>query len=223
MSKVAVVRVERSRMEALIARLGHEDTPRVYVDRNVLVRELFWRRLSALFALSEPPAHERALDFGGGNGVLAPTLARLYREVVCVDLRTEMAEELLRSDGIANVSVRRGELSTLGLPEGHFDTITAADVLEHIVDLDPLVAELQRLLKPGGELLVSAPSENRFYELGRRVFGYTKPDDHYHTAAYIEQTIVRRLPLARRRYFPVNIRPLGAFSLGRFVKPEAST
>jgi 2-polyprenyl-3-methyl-5-hydroxy-6-metoxy-1,4-benzoquinol methylase len=222
MSKVAVVRVERSRMEALIERLGHEDTPRVYVDRNVLVRELFWRRLSALLALAEPPSRGRALDFGGGNGVLAPTLARLYREVVVVDLRTEMAEELRRADGLANVTVRRGELSTLGLPDGQVDTLVAADVLEHVAELAPLVGELERLLKPGGELLVSAPTENRFYELGRRVFRYTKPDDHYHTAAYIEHVVNRRLPLRRRRYFPVNLGPLAAFALARFVKSGAS-
>ncbi|MEX0786757.1 MAG: class I SAM-dependent methyltransferase [Dehalococcoidia bacterium] len=218
MSKVGVVRVERSRMEALIDRLGHEDTPRVYTDRNVLVRELFWRRLSSLLALSEAPTRERALDFGGGNGVLAPTLARLYDEVVCVDLRTEMAEELLRKDGVTNVTVRAGELRSLALPADSFDTITAADVLEHIVDLELLVAELRRLLKPGGELLVSAPSENRFYELGRRVFGYTKPDDHYHSAMFIEDVVSRQLPLARRRYFPFNTPPLAVFELARFVK-----
>lgn len=219
MSKAGVVRVARSRMEDLIARLGHDDTPRVYTDRNVLVRELFWRRLEALLALSEAPSRDRALDFGGGNGVLTPTLSRLYDEAVCVDLRTEMVEELVRSDRLRNVLVRVGLLAKLGLPEAHFDTIIAADVLEHVRDLGPLVAELQRLLKPGGELLVSAPSENRFYELGRRVFGYTKPGDHYHPASFIEETVSRRLPLARRRYYPVDMPWLAAFSLGRYVKP----
>ncbi|OGO49343.1 MAG: hypothetical protein A2148_00070 [Chloroflexi bacterium RBG_16_68_14] len=207
-------------MEALVARLGHEDTPRVYNDRSVLVRELFWRRLGALLSLSRAAARNRVLDFGGGNGVLAPTLSRLYREVVCVDLRTEIVEELVRSEGLANVSVHAGELAALGLPADHFDTIIAADVLEHIRWLEPLVGELHRLLAPGGELLVSAPSENRFYELGRRVFGYTKPEDHYHPAAFIEATVTRRLPLSRRRYFPVDIPWLGAFSLARFIKAE---
>ena len=209
-------------MEALIARLGHEDTPRVYTDRNVLVRELFWRRLEALLSLSRSPRRERVLDFGGGNGALAPTLSRLYREVVCVDLRTEMVEELVRNDGLTNVSVHGDELSSLGLPDVHFDAIIAADVLEHIQDLEPLVAELHRLLVPGGELLVSAPSESRFYELGRRVFGYTKPEDHYHPASRIERIVARRLPLARRRSFPVNLPLLAVFSLARFVKQGAS-
>ena len=97
-----------------------------------------------------------------------------------------MVEELREKDGLGNVKPCPGDIFALGLPGGSFDTIVAADVLEHIIDLPPLIAEFRRLLKPGGELLVSAPSENRFYEFGRRVFGYTKPDDHYHAASYIE-------------------------------------
>lgn len=218
----AVIRVDRLRLEDLIKRLGHEGTPLVYVDRNVLVRELFWRRFGALLALSEASLRGRALDFGGGNGVLTPTLASLYQEVVVVDLRTEMADELRRTEGLDSVTIQPGELRSLGLPAGHFDTIIAADVLEHIQVLDTLVAELHRLLAPGGELLVSAPSENRFYELGRRVFGYTKPDDHYHPASFIEDTVARRLPMAGRRFFPFNFAPLAVFSLGRYVKSYES-
>lgn len=217
MARAGVIRLEPSRMKALRARLGHDDTPRVYNDR-FLVRELFWRRLDALLALSEASSRERVLDFGGGNGVLAPTLSRLYQEVLCVDLRTEMAEEIRRAEALDNVRPLAGEIASLGLPAEHVDTIVAADVLEHIVDLEALAGEFQRLLKPGGELLVSAPSENRFYELGRSVFRYTKPDDHYHPASHVEEVMARRLPLARRRYFPFNVAPLAVFSLARFVK-----
>ncbi len=205
-------------MEALIARLGHEDTPLVYTDRSIFVRELFWRRLDALLALSQPPARERVLDFGGGNGILTPTLARRYREVVCVDLRTEMVDELRRAEQLGNVTALAGDIGSIALPGDSFDTIVAADVLEHIVDLPPLVVEFRRLLKPGGELLVSAPSENRFYEFGRRVFRYTKPDDHYHEASYVEQTVSNLLPLTRKKFFPFSVSLLAVFLLARFAK-----
>jgi 2-polyprenyl-3-methyl-5-hydroxy-6-metoxy-1,4-benzoquinol methylase len=141
--------------------------------------------------------------------------------VICVDLRTEMAEELARSEAISNVKIQAGELSSFGLPGASCDTIIAADVLEHIVDLKALIGEFRRLLRPGGELLVSAPSENAFYELGRKVFRYVKPDDHYHTAAFIERTITDDLRLATRRYFPFNLPPLAVFSLARFEKTES--
>ncbi len=218
-----LVRIDRSRMDSLVARFGHDDTPRVYTDGSFLVRELFWRRLGALLRLSRAPWRERALDFGGGNGVLAPTLSRLYANVVCVDLRTEMVEEVCRLEGLRNVTPLAGELRALALPGDHFDTIIAADVLEHIRDLDPWVAELRRLLRPGGELLVSVPTESRFYELGRRVFGYTKPEDHYHPAAAILGTTARRLSPASRRWFPLNVAALGVFLLVRFVRTPKGT
>lgn len=219
MAGLKLIRVERSRMEALASRFGHEDTPRVYTDRSVLVRELFWRRLGALVSMSRCGRRGRALDFGGGNGVLLPTLSGLYGEVVCVDLRAEMAEELARAEGLLNVRTYSGELAGLGLPEAYFDSIFAADVLEHVVDLEVLAEELRRVLAPGGELLVSCPSENRFYELGRKVFRYVKPPDHLHSAADVEGIVGRSLSMDRRRYFPVNVSWLGVFSLARFVRP----
>ena len=221
MTDAGVIRIAPQRMAELAERFGHEDTPIVYHDRNVLVRELFWRRLDALLALSEVARRERVLDFGGGNGVLLPTLARRYQQVVCVDLHTEMATAITRSMGLANIEVMTGEISAVGLAEGSFDTIIAADVLEHVRDLPLVIEHFDALLRPGGELLVSAPSENRFYALGRRVFGYRKPHDHYYPAAFIERTVAERLSLARRRYFPVPVPWLAVFSLARFVKPRA--
>ena len=221
MAEVTVIRVEPQRMKTLREELGNEDTPRVYNDSNVLVRELFWRRFEALLALSAVPERRRVLDFGGGNGVLMPTISRLYQEVTCVDLRTEMAQEIVRSEHLENVQLHSADLASLALPDASFDTIIAADVLEHILDLDDLIQEFQRLLVPGGELLVSAPTENAFYRLGRLVFRYEKPDDHYHESAFIESTVGHRLPMAKRRFFPVNVQPLGVFSLGRYVRGEA--
>jgi SAM-dependent methyltransferase len=95
-------------------------------------------------------------------------------------------------------------------------------VLEHIVDLPPLIQEFRRLLKPGGQLLISVPSENAFYEFGRRVFGYTKPDDHYHPASYIYETVAGVLTPSAKRYFPFPIPALGVFLLARFTKDAAA-
>jgi SAM-dependent methyltransferase len=131
-----------------------------------------------------------------------------------------MAQEVCQAERLANVTVRQGDLASFGLAADSFDTIVAADVLEHVIDLAPLIAEFRRLLTPGGELLISAPSENRFYELGRRVFRYTKPDDHYHESAYVEETIRGLLTPAQRRYFPFNVSPLAVFLLARFVKEQ---
>jgi len=218
MKKPKVIRLERERIALMIREDGNEETPTVYTDHQYLVRELFWRRLDALMALSRPARPGRVLDFGGGNGILVSTLAARFERVDCVDLRAEMAERVAREDGLDNVHVHSAELFGLKLPDATFDTIIAADVLEHLTELEEMIQEFRRLLVPGGELLVSLPSENRFYEFGRKVFGYTKPHDHYHHAASVEVTIGGILEAREHRHWPFNLGPLGVFSLARFVK-----
>jgi len=213
----AVTRPARALLAELIEQHGHADTPRVYTDL-LPIRELFWRRLDPLMKLCRSRGG-RVLDFGGGNGVLLPTLARRFDEVVCVDLDAAVARALAEREGLARVVIREGPIDTLGLPDDHFDAVTACDVLEHMKDLPPLVHALVRVLKPGGELLVSLPTENRMYELGRAVIGYEKPSDHFHTGAEVVEELARHLELDAVRYFPIPLAPIGLFLLVRLVKP----
>jgi 2-polyprenyl-3-methyl-5-hydroxy-6-metoxy-1,4-benzoquinol methylase len=52
-----------------------------------------------------------------------------------------------------------------------FDLINALDVLEHVRDLPQTLAELLNLLGPGGRLVVSGPTENFLYQMGRKFAG----------------------------------------------------
>jgi SAM-dependent methyltransferase len=158
------------------------------------------------------------LDFGGGNGVLLRELSHRFDEVICVDLNADIAREVVRVYGLPNVQVMSDDIFKLALPDDHFDTVIASQVLEHILELDRLAVEMKRLLAPGGELLVSAPSENRFYRMGRKLVGYTKPWDHHYDGRYIIDTVAKELKLGREQFFPINWGPLAVFYLLRFVK-----
>jgi len=215
---VMLQRIGRDLMSALVAAHGTADTPRVYHDRRWLVRELFWRSHEKMLSLSRNVPRRRVLDFGGGNGVLLPTLARMYDEVVCVDLNTDVAAEVVRLFGLTNVEVISGDLFQLSFPDGHFNTVVAASVLEHVEDLEPMAREIARVLAVDGDLLVNVPSENRFYGLGRRIFGYTKPADHHHAGGFAVHVVGAHLSLRDKKHFPFNWAPLSVFNLLRFVK-----
>ena len=215
-------RIDRKTMAGLMAAYGTADTPRVYTHRNPLVGDLFWRSHDRMLALSQSSKRGRVLDFGGGNGVLLRELSRRFEEVVCIDLNADIAREVVRIYGLPNVQVMADDIFALGLPDNHFDMVIAAQVLEHILELERLAGEMKRLLAPGGELLVSAPSENRLYKVGRRLVGYTKPWDHHHDGRFIIDTLRTQLMLSRRQYFPINWGPLAVFYLLRFVKEAPS-
>jgi ubiquinone/menaquinone biosynthesis C-methylase UbiE len=119
-----------------------------------------------------------------------------------------------------NLTLLEAQAPQLPFAEGMFDFVVAADVLEHLQDLEPTVKELARVLAPGGRLVVSAPSENVLYAVGRKLFGFTKPEDHYHQPRQIERTLAEHLRLEQKRFLPLNwFEGTSAFVLYSFGKP----
>lgn len=102
-----------------------------------------------------PGGDERALDSGTGSGALAFALASHVREVVGVDLVPELLEQARkRAERIPNVSFVEGDATKLPFEYGSFDLAGSLRTLHHIPRPELAVAELARVTRPGGRLLV---------------------------------------------------------------------
>jgi len=102
-----------------------------------------------------PGGEELALDSGSGAGALAFALAPHVREVVAVDLVPELLEEgRKRGERFPNVSFVEGDATKLPLEDGSFDLTGSLRTLHHIARPELAVAELARLTRPGGRVLV---------------------------------------------------------------------
>lgn len=86
------------------------------------------------------------VDAGCGGGLLAPHVNRLGYRHVGVDLRT-VALKQSKSRGVTAVG---GDVTALPLAAGCADVVVAGEILEHVTDLPGTVAELSRVLRPGG-------------------------------------------------------------------------
>lgn len=93
----------------------------------------------------------RVLDAGSGKG----RFARIVKEhhpgasVVCFDLAVNMLKHV-----DANLERCAGSMTALPFPAESFDGVYATESLEHAVDIETAVAEMCRVLQPGGRLVI---------------------------------------------------------------------
>ena len=90
------------------------------------------------------------VDIGCGAGVLAPHVAHLGYRHLGVDVVPASAR-LARDRGI---TVLLGDARCIPMGDGCADVVVAGEVLEHVPDLDRVVAEATRILRPGGTLVI---------------------------------------------------------------------
>lgn len=95
------------------------------------------------------------LDVACGGGLLAPHV-RGYRHVG-VDIGTS-ATRIARQHGVTAV---QGDVRRLPVKDDAADVVVAGEIFEHVRDLDGTVAEIARVLKPGGTLVCDTLSDSR--------------------------------------------------------------
>jgi SAM-dependent methyltransferase len=106
-------------------------------------------------------------DLGCGTGQLTETIAPYVRRVIAVDGSTDMLDAARRRLGERpNVDIRQGDLEALPLDAGELDCAMLALVLHHAPNPANALAEVARVVKPGGRLLVvdMLPHEREEYQ-----------------------------------------------------------
>lgn len=151
-----------------------------YLHSNPVIRWLMWKRYDRLADMMEGNASGTALEFGCGIGLFLPELCKQYGKVYATDLFPKYADRMVREKAL-NVQFVN-ELDEIR--DKSLDVIVAADVLEHLEDLDVWLKQFRRILKDNGQFLVSGPTENFLYKLGRIVAGFAGKGDYHHTNIY---------------------------------------
>jgi SAM-dependent methyltransferase len=108
-------------------------------------------RLDDLLTLT---GEERALDVGAGTGAFSFAIAARVREVVAVEIDEELASRA-RADAPANVEIMVADGEHLPLESFSFDIAGTLRTLHHTRRPELLVAELVRVTRPGGTILVA--------------------------------------------------------------------
>jgi 2-polyprenyl-3-methyl-5-hydroxy-6-metoxy-1,4-benzoquinol methylase len=140
----------------------------LYTSRNPTRRWLHTTRRDWISAAIQRCSTRggRTLEVGPGSGVYLPVLAEVSDEVIGADIEEAYLSRLRPLEAtLHNLRLVRDDITCSRLSEGAFDLILCTEVIEHIRDSRAALAEMHRLLKPGGVLILSTPQKYSPLEL----------------------------------------------------------
>ena len=162
--------------------------------------EMFGDRfhLAALAAFVDPDA--TVGDLGCGTGQVSAALAPFVAHVIGVDSSAAMlqaARKRLQAHG--NVDLRRGDLEALPIDDARLDAATVMLVLHHVPEPARALADVARVLKPGGRLvlvdMLPHDRENYRQQMGHVWLGFSEDQtERMLNDAGFERTRVVPLP-----------------------------
>lgn len=176
-----------------------------YCHPNLFASFVSWMRLfKARNLFQKYSTGSIILDFGAGSGELG-LLLPTCDEYGFLEENVELVNFIKSSIP----SSKREEI--FSLEKEKYDTIFCLDSLEHNSNFSELIDQLLISLKPSGILIVSGPTENLLYKLGRRIAGFT--GDYHQTNIFtIEKYLSTRLNRIQRFYTPYGL-PLFSLSV----------
>ncbi len=137
---------------------------------------------------------EKVLNVGCGEGPQMVVYAGRFKSMLGVDIMPDRLAGFRKlGDSLhQNVETLESNVESIGLPDGSFDVVMAIDIIEHVEHPEKLLSEINRLLRPGGRLLITFPAMHDKFVDGLsalKVF-FTRqkktqregwhPDDHQH-------------------------------------------
>ncbi len=155
-----------------------------YAHKNPLIDHIFWKRLKVVaeYVKKKNKGALKILDFGCGTGVMSYELASNSHEVVGLDLDLRPVHLLKEAINYPDsITFMEGDLFDKNLEENMFDVVIALDVLEHMNDeqLIKYMEKFRSLLKDDGEVIISGPTENFLYKIGRKLAGQDFTGDYH--------------------------------------------
>jgi 2-polyprenyl-3-methyl-5-hydroxy-6-metoxy-1,4-benzoquinol methylase len=152
--------------------------------RNADNENFYERAFDFIIDVVKPAAGATFLDAGCGSCAHSVRLARRGFQVHAVDFSESalsMAREYARSKGLADrISLGRESLLQLSFADNSFDYVLCWGVLMHIPEVEQAVAELARVVRPGGSLVISEANcfsvEALSVRYLRRILGREKAD-----------------------------------------------
>jgi SAM-dependent methyltransferase len=136
-----------------------------------------WRRTFRDRLRDLPATPGKLLDVGAATGFFVEQANAVGWDAIGVE-PSQWAAEYARNE--LGVDVRTGTLESMEFADASFDVVTLWEVIEHLPDPRVTLAEIRRILRPGGRLVLSTPDSRSLAARlsGRRWLGWRKVPEH---------------------------------------------
>lgn len=141
-----------------------------YIDGDPPLNwELFYQHMGRYLFARQYVSEKVVLDAACGTGYGTAMLAKKARNVVGVDNSRDAILHGIKNYQKTNVHFMQMDCCQISFKDNSFDVVISFETLEHITNMNLFLKELQRVLKPGGVLLVSTPNRPLYavYNKGR--------------------------------------------------------
>ncbi len=130
--------------------------------------------IELLEKIARPPAS--VLDVASAQGNFALTLTEMGYTVVWNDLRAGLIDYVKLKHERGALEFAPGNILELGLQD-RFDVVLITEVIEHVAHPDRFLAEIARIVKPGGHIVMTTPNGTYFKNRLPKFFDYPNPSD----------------------------------------------
>lgn len=124
---------------------------------------------------------KKVLDLGCGTGYGTAAIASSASEAIGVDISgtaVRQASERFPADNLTFTQIQPVEDGPLPFADASFDVVLSFQVVEHVPDVAAYVAEVRRVLRPGGTFLCVTP------ERAHRLFAHQRPWNEFHLTEF---------------------------------------
>ena len=138
--------------------LTYTDEAARHLEKTYRTKDIVAQRLETIRRLSLS-AGEKVLDIGCGPGFLCEEMAEIVGRdgaVVGIDISRDLIGLCDRRKHPAWLSYEVGDATKLNQPDASFDVVVCTQVAEYIPDVDAVLSETFRVLKPGGRTIFIA-------------------------------------------------------------------
>ena len=142
-------------VHTLLADSYNSNEPQFRPENKAKVRQNIER-------LKQSTNGKRLLDIGCGTGFIIDLAKDLFGDIHGVDITQAMLDKIDTSTG--NITLHNTVAEKLPFETESFDLVTAYSFLHHLKDYRPVLAEVKRVLKPGGFFYIDQEPNKRFWE-----------------------------------------------------------